>query len=301
MELNILYYDQGTEEDGAALKYVKSLLGDSEGTLQVLYVKENPSAVGDEKRQNLAEEQRKQKTIAACEPSLEKAESIMADLKNMEVELTRLKGDPVKEVKGLLSKGSYHLLVMTAFGRGGFSKDLIGAHAKPLVQQFGVPVLLHKGKLETCERILINVPPNRERCLSFARFLSLLLGGSRPAITFLSIIENEHRHFEGYTSAEESRLTEALEDSDREELEYPVAAQRILEQEGFDAEVRHRSGDMTQEMLNEAREGRYDLMAFSPEEHGPLQQLWFGDESFEVMRDIEISVLKVPGSFEFSK
>ncbi|MFP4646136.1 MAG: universal stress protein [Candidatus Bipolaricaulota bacterium] len=297
MNLQVLYYNQGTQEDKAALRYIASLLGHAEGTLDLLYVTEEASAVANQKRWDLAVEQRSQKEISSSEKALDDAQDILTTME-MVTTAEDSEGDPVKKVKAALKRKHYDLLVLAAFGRGGFSKDVIGAHAKPLVQQFGVPVLLHKGKLESCERVLIHVPADKDLCTQFMHYMTRLLGNSPPALTLLSIIKPGHQHFEGYTSAEDQRLTKALADYDRDELDYLETAECVLESEGFQAEIRHRNGDMTEELLNEAKEGRYDLMAFAPEEHGTLMNMWYGDESFEIMRDVEISVLKFPASFE---
>ena len=293
--LKLLYYDQGAAEDKSALRYLKSLLGDREVTISLIYITEELGDVENEKRRDLAKEQRNQQDRLKKDKALQAAKEIFEPLMlNMEILTLEKEGDPVEKVQREIERGDYDFLSLAAFGRGAFAKDVLGAHAKPLVKNSKIPTLIHKGKLEECEKVLIHVPNDKDRCLRFIRFMVDLLEGSRPSVTFLSIIENGHHKFEGYTSAEDRKLTEALGDYDREELKYLKIAQRILEERDFEAEIRYRIGDLVTELLNEAKEGRYDLMAFAPEKPGMLMNLWQGDESFEIMRDIEISALKFP-------
>jgi len=302
MSPDILYYDQGTVADEAALRFLRSMLGDSKGHLRLVYITEKPSEVLDERRRDLAQEQRSKQNRSEAEEALAKARKIVGDIR-IELETMDIEGDPVREVNRLLVEkggGGYDLLILRAYGRGVFSKDILGAHAKSLVQHATSPILIHKGQLDSCEKVLIHVPAESQRCLEFIRYMANLLGGAHPAVTFLAVFDEEHKRFEGYTSAEEKKLEEALEHYDRKDVKYLEEARKIMNEAGFEVEIRRRTGDLTEEILNEARSGRYDLLAFAPEEPGLLMSLWQGDESFEIMRDVEISVLKFPREFHFS-
>jgi len=292
MSFRVLYYSQGREEDEDALVYLKSMLSNSLDELSIFYITEEISAVGEKKRRDLAKEQRKHISSVEQEETFSYATSLFEDT-SVEIITATAKGDPVKEVEKKLKNKEFDLFALTAFGRGGFIKEILGAHVKPMLKQSKLPILIHKGRIKSCERVLMHVPNDRERCINLSRYMSNMLKNSKPAVTFLSVIEEGHPHFEGYTSPEDEQgLTEVRRDYEEEEREYLNTAREIMLEEGVEAEIRHRIGDLTTELLKEAKEGRYDLMAFAPEKPGVLESLWHGDTSFEVIRDIEISVMK---------
>ena len=292
MGLKVLYYSQGRKEDSNALNYLKSLLDENVDEIDIIYVTEKSSEVEEKRRRDLAKEQREQFGSVESDEALQKARDIFSST-SLKVITTSSSGDPVEEIKQELEGKQFDLLTLSSFGRGGFTKEILGAHVKPLLERSSLPILIHKGELRACERVLMHVPNDEERCLNLARYLSRFLRHSKPIVTFLSILEEGHPHFDGYTSPEdEEGLAEVRKDYEFEEKEYLQTAQEVLTGEGIDVEIRHRIGSLPSELLKEAREGRYDLMTFAPEKPGLLQNLWQGDVSFEIIRDVEISVLK---------
>ncbi len=292
MALKVLYYSQGRKEDKNALIYLKSLLNENVDEIDIIYVTEKSSEVEEKRRRDLAEEQREHFSSAESDEALAKARDIFSQT-SLKVITTSATGDPVEEIQSELAGKDFDLFTLTSFGRGGFSREILGAHVKPLLKQLNLPVLIHKGELSSCERVLMHVPRDEDRCLDLARYMGDFLQYSQPSVTFLSILKEGHPHFEGYTSREdEEGLTDVRKEYEFEEKEYLQSAREILVQKGMEVEIRHRIGGLSTELLKEAKEGRYDLMTFAPEKPGLLQNLWQGDVSFEIIRDVEISVLK---------
>ncbi|MEF8725919.1 MAG: universal stress protein [Candidatus Bipolaricaulota bacterium] len=292
MALKVLYYSQGREEDQNALKYLKSLLDENVDEIDIIYVTEKSSEVQEKRRRDLAREQREHFTRIESDEALEEARNLFSQT-SLEVITASVTGDPVAELKQKLQGKEFDLFALTSFGRGGFSKEILGAHVKPLLEQTNLPVLIQKGELSSCESVLMHIPKDRDRCLALSRYMAEFLKHSKPSVTFLSILEEGHPHFDGYTSPEdEEGLAEVRKDYEFEDKKYLQSARDILSEEGINVEVRHRIGGLSTEILKEAKEGRYDLMAFAPEKPGLFQDLWQGDVSFEIIRDVEISVLK---------
>ncbi len=292
MALKVLYYSQGREEDKNALIYLKSLLDENVDEIDIVYVTEKSSEVEEKRRRDLAKEQREQFDSLESEEALEGAREVFSRT-SLNVITTSAKGDPVEEIQKVLGGEQFDLLALTSFGHGGFSREILGAHVKPLLKQSSLPVLIHKGELKSCERVLVHVPNDRERCLNLSRYMSKFLKYSKPSVTFISVLEEGHPHFDGYTSPEdEEGLADVRKEFELEEKEYLQAARNIFAEKGIETETRHRIGSLSTELLKEAKEGRYDLMTFAPEKLGLLQNLWQGDVSFEIIRDVEISVLK---------
>ena len=291
MSLKVLYYSQGREKDKKALTYLKSLLSDRAEEVEIIYVSEN-SKVEERRRRYLARKLGERFTGLEKEEDLKKDRSVLSET-SIDVTTSSSSGDPVEEVISKLNDKDFDLFALTTYGRGGFNKEILGVHVKPILEQSNLPVLIHKGEIESCKRILIHVPNDEGCCINLAKYMGRLLKRSTPSVTFISILQEGYPHFDGYTSSEtEKGLAEVVEDYELEEKDYLKTAKAILAKEGIEAEVRHRIGEPSTALLKEAKEGRYDLMAFAPEKPGPFRRLWKGDTSFKIIRDVEISVLK---------
>lgn len=294
-DISVLHHLRAVTEKSLALQFLVSILRGKTGKLDMIHVEEILDHITDETRRNLAEEQRSQEERSAPEEVLSLAKRTMERaLPEFDLNTLSPPGDLVEQVLSQLREKEYGLLSLEAYGKGGFRKNILGAHVNTIVRKSPLPTLVHKGELDSCERVLIHVPNDRERSTSLISYLADLLEGSKPAITFLVILSEEGEKFEGYTSGEEEYLMESLENYAREEFGYLDLAQEIINKQGMDAEVRYRTGEVQEEILAEAKEGRYDLMAFSPEKQNILTSIWSGDKSLEIMRDIDISVLNFP-------
>lgn len=298
-DISVLHHLRAVTENNPALRFLASILRGRAGKLDMIYVEEILDRITDDARRNLAEEQRNQEDRPSQEEVTSLAERTMDEaVPEFELNTISTSGDPVEQVLNQLEKEEYDLLSLEAYGKGGFRKNILGAHVNQIVRKSPIPTHVHKGELTSCERVLIHVPNDRERSTNLVSYLANLLEGSKPAITFLAILSEEGEKFEGYTSGEEEYLMESLENYAREEFDYLEPAREIIAERGMEAEVRYRTGEIQEEMLAEAKEGRYDMMAFSPEKQNILTSIWSGDKSLEVMRDIDISVLKLPAPDE---
>lgn len=294
-EIAVLHHLRAIGENNTALRFLASILRGKAGKLDMVYVEEILDRITDDARRDLAEEQRSQEEAIDQEKELAAARRTMQEvIPGFELNTHSPSGDPVRQVLNRLKEEEYDLLSLEAYGKGGFRKNILGAHVNKIVSKSPVPTLVHKGELDSCERVLIHVPNDRERSTNLTTYLADLVEGFKPAITFLIILSEEGEKFEGYTSGEEEYLMESLENYAREEYGYLDLAQEIINERGIEADVRYRTGDIQEEILAEAKEGRYDLMAFSPEKQNILTSIWSGDRSLAVMRDIDISVLKFP-------
>lgn len=284
-------------EDIVSLEFLASLLAELKGNIQLIYVKERIKEIEEEPRRELARKQREERESIDPDALLSRTKSKLEELvPNLTVSTIMASGDPVEEVLSHLDGGKIDMLSLEAHGRGGFRENILGAHVNKLVQNSPVPTLVHKGQLKDCERVLIHVPNDEERCVKLVNYVSNLFRGSAKTITFLSILADKDEKFEGYISGEEDYLRESIENYDREEFGYLKIAQEILEERGLEAEARYRIGSTQEEILTEAKEGRYDLMAFSPKKENVLASMWSGDKSLKLMQEIDISFLKYPES-----
>ncbi len=294
-QITVLHYLRTVKEKHSALQFLASILSDKTGQLDMIHVEERLDRITDDARRDLAKEQQLiQGNQPIPERVLSQAKKQMEEsLPEFDLNTFSPAGDPVEQVLSQLNRKQYGLLSMESYGRGGF-RNVLGAHVKKIVKKSPVPTLVYKGELDSCERVLIPVPNDRDRSTTLISYLSDLLGASQPAITLLVTLSEEGEKFGGYTSGEEEYLKESLENYAREEFGYLDLAREIISEHGMEAEVRYRTGEVQEEILAEAKEGRYDLMAFSPEKQNVLTSIWSGDKSFEVMRDIDMSVLKFP-------
>jgi len=295
-EFSVMHYLRGSE-NSPGLYFLASLLGGRSGTIELICVEEHIPDIGDDSRRELAREQRKEYERPDPETLISRAKKTFEELRpNFSVSTHIYSGDPVEEVSNQLDREVYDLLSLEARGRGGFRRTILGVHVNELVQISPIPTLVHKGELKECEQVLIHVPNDEDRCASLVTYFADLLEGTKPVITFLSVLPDEDEKFEGYFSGEEDYLRGSIENYDREEFRYLKIARDILADRDMDAEDRYRIGNTQEEIITEAKEGRYDLMAFFPEKENILTSLWSGDKSLELMQEIDISFLKYQNS-----
>jgi len=293
--ITVLHHLRANKKSNSELGFLASILSGKAGKIDMMYVEEVLARITDEARRDLAEEQRIKEERPAPEEVLSLARQKMSEtLHEFQLNTISPAGDPVELVLNRLKDEKYDLLSLEAYGKGGFRKNILGAHVNKIVSKSPIPTLVHKGELDSCERVLIHVPNDRERSTNLTNYLANLLEGSKPAITFLVILSEKGEKFEGYISGEEEYLEESLENYAREEYGYLDLAQEIISERGIDADVRYRTGEIQEEILAEAKEGRYDMLAFSPEKQNILTSMWSGDKSLELIRDLDISVLKFP-------
>ena len=296
-KLSVLHHIRAYSKNSAGIEFLASILKGKTGTLDLLYVEEILEDIEDDSRRDLAEEQKPEKEKPSAEKIISNTRTAMSELlPEFNLSSISTSGDPAEEVLTLGTQKDYDLLSLAADRKGGFKNSILGAHGNKIVKASTIPTLVHKGELDSCERLLIHIPNDRERCTDLVTYLTDLFEGSKPAITFLVILSKESEKFEGYTSGEEEYLKESLENYAREEYSYLDMAQEIINERGLEADVRYRAGEITEEILTEAREGRYDLMAFSPEKQNILNSLWSGNKFLEVIKEIEVSVLKFPSA-----
>ncbi|MBS3788740.1 universal stress protein [Candidatus Bipolaricaulota bacterium] len=291
-EFNVLHYLRKSE-NYAALDFLASLLSGLGGNIHLIYVDERITEIEDDSRRKLAREQREETETPELEHVVNQAKTKLEEVAtDFSVSSHIALGDPVEEVLDRLDRNSFDLLSLEAHGRGGFRKNILGAHVNELVQVTPLPAMVHKGEQKNCKRILIHIPNDRDRCATLVTHLTELFHGSDIAITLLTVLAEGDKKFEGYTSGEEDHLRESIENYDRDEFGYLDIARKILDDQDLEAEVSYRIGITQEEILTEAKEGRYDLIAFSPEKEDIISSLWSGDKSLNLMQEIDISFLK---------
>lgn len=294
-KINVLHHLQITPEGNVILRFLSSILEGKGGVVDLICVEEVLADINDGGRRELAGEQQEQSATAPAKEMIKRArEELQTLTPRFSLNPLLASGDPVEEILAQLERKHYDLLSLQAYERGMFKKSVLGPHVNEIVQRTTVPTLVHKGELASCERVLIHIPNERQRCTNLVTYLANLLEAADPAITFLVILSESSEKFEGYTSGEEEYLLKSMENYAREEFGYLDTAEAIMESHGVDTEVRHRIGETSEEILKEAKEGRYDLLAFAPEKPNVLKSLWSGDKALKVMQDVGISVLKFP-------
>lgn len=295
-EFSVLHLLKGSE-NSTTLYFLASLLGERTGTIELICVEEHIPDIVDDSRRELARKQSEEREKSDPETLIARAKTTLEDLSsNFSVSTSISSGDPVEEVLNQLDRNVYDLLSVEAHGRGGFRRTILGVHVHELVQRSPVPTLVHKGELKECEQVLIHVPNDEDRCAALVTYFADLLEGTKPVITFLTVLADEDEKFEGYFSGEEDYLRESIENYDRKEFRYLKIARDILNDRDMGAEDRYRIGNTREEIITEAKEGRYDLMAFFPEKENILTNLWSGDKSLELMQEIDISFLQYQNS-----
>ena len=188
-ELSVLHHIRAFTEGGTGIEFLASILKGNTGTIDLLYVEEILEDIKDDSRRDLVEEQRPKKEKQPPKEILSRTEEKLGKLlPEFNLNSVSTSGDPAEVTLEHGMEQDYDLLSLEAYGKGGFRKSVLGAHGNKIVKASTTPTLVHKGELDSCERLLIHVPNNKERCTSLVSYLADLFEGSKPAMTFLIIL-----------------------------------------------------------------------------------------------------------------
>ena len=293
--ISVLHHLQGIEKSEVVENFLGSILKGKSGSLDLVFVNEILSDIDDRERRRLAEKRRKDRKLLPSKEVIKRAETNFSKyLPDYYIKSRSISGDPVNIILERIGESNYDLLSLEAYGRGGFHKNILGVHVTKIIQKSPLPTIVTKGRHNFCERVLVNIPHDKERCVKLLYFLSDILRGTDIEITLLVVVPEEKEKFVGYISSEEEELLESIENYPRDEVGYLGIAKEIMTKKGLEYEAKRRVGEVTEEIFSETKGGKYDLLAFYPGKSSIFESIWSGDKSLNMMQDIEISFLKLP-------
>ena len=170
-------------------------------------------------------------------------------------------GLPAKEIVSETEEGNYKLAIAGTRSTHNLLKRLMGSTARQVMEKAKCPVLIVKGRASPIRRILICVrgsefPPLLTHFTT--QFASMLTYGTEVTILYVlpsttaCLCTSGRDQFEGV----ESKLRTHTRES--ELLDHDV---QVLEKSHVAYHQKIRSGLVVEEILSEARDGYYDLIA----------------------------------------
>lgn len=290
--MKVLLVTEGGERGEKNIQFLSPVAKAGPHDVDLVYVKEVEEEM-PKKHYDIAKDTQEKKGVA--EPGserktlLDRMSSVAEDL-DIEVEQVGLKGDPAEQILERAEKG-YDLVAMGSGGRGIFKKEMLGFVANTVVKESPVSVLVVKGEKKRCRRVLI-VTKGGEKSRGVFDYTAELLGDGDFDITTLQVAESFPR-LRGYMETVEEDIQRAVKDI-RPADEYVEQGVEVLEDQGLRSEMKFREGEFATQVLEESKEGNYDLVVMGSHAlEDWVDEFWKGKETVPVVRDLEQSFLLV--------
>lgn len=277
--MRLLLCTDGSLHGQAAIR-CGAILGRHSESVTVLGVEETPSFWQAE---NHSEESR-------IQSALEEARRLLAGVPGPRFK-TR-KGHAAEEILEEAASGDYDLVVVAARGRRGITRFLLGSTAERIARHAPVPVLIVKGAHDTMGRVLV-CTAGKEPGLAAVECggrIAHLLGAEVTVLHVMSQI-----------AGRPVLPPDALEDLEAPAqvlMEHHTPEGICLEQamellRGLEVPARPlvRHGQVVEEILDEAREGAYDLLVIGAHATTGLMGLLLDDVAHQIISHADRPIL----------
>jgi nucleotide-binding universal stress UspA family protein len=221
--------------------------------------------------------------------SLKRGQAVLQD-KGVRAELITKIGNPIEEIVRRTAASSFDLVVIGAVRKESRGPFWLSSKTYKIVKEVEPPVLIVAGKSVALKRGLI-CSGGRAYIDEAVRLAGQIAHAVGAAITLLHVLPQPPAIY--------ARLPRMYETADwllgsKSELGVNLRREKeTLESLGVATEVRLRRGPVLQEILNEVREGAYDVVVTgSALSHG-LRTYVLGDVSREIVNRASCSILVV--------
>ena len=268
--MNILICSDGTPASDGAAQLGGALARATKAEITLFGIVENPGE-GQPLRQALDRE--------------------TAILRQSGVELRTVveNGEPTAQIVRETSAHKYDLIVIGSRRKNHSGHFWQSQRTYEIIKAVAPPVLVAIGRNERLSRILL--------CSGGKRFIddAVRLTGTLAAalgaeVTLFNVMAEPPAIYAHLIEMEED--VDALLDSQSELGRNLAAEKKVLEKLGVVVNVRVRHGFIVEQLLNEIRDGNYDLIVSgSSRARGPLQHFIMGDVTEAILENAECSVL----------
>jgi len=198
-------------------------------------------------------------------------------------------GEPTAQILGETSARTYDLIVIGSRRRnvsGGFWQS---QRTYEIIKAVEPPVLIAMGPCEGISRILL-CSGGKHFIDDALRLTGTLAAALHAEVTLLHVMAEPPAMYAHLIELEED--VDALLSSGSELGRNLVAEKKALEKLRVAVRVRVRHGFVVDQLLDEMREGNYDLIVSgSSRARGPLQHYIMGDVTQSILKSAECSVL----------
>jgi nucleotide-binding universal stress UspA family protein len=190
-----------------------------------------------------------------------------------------------------LDSGHYDLVALGALGKLRSWRAFLASVAVHVLEHAHCSVLLIQGDPGPVERVLIGTA-GHPKSRAAVRMGALLSCATGAAATLLHVMDAVPSMYTGLDRMDED-LSDLLQTETDEARELRWAAQ-VLEEQCYPGEIKLRRGVVVEELLEEAREGSFDLVVIGSSKAGRgLMRYLLGDVTRQVVTHAEVPVLVV--------
>lgn len=197
-----------------------------------------------------------------------------------------------KELPNQAERTDYDLIVVGSRGRRGVRRLIAGSRACSILRRTTTSVLVVKGKeREDIDSILVGsaAGPESEETVRFAARLARALNASVALLHVMSQVALE----EHARAADLEAEAEELMERDAREGVHLENMLEILHQEGVEAKALVRHGLIVDEIVAEAKDGHFDMLAIGAHTVPGVEGLLSSDLSEQIMLSAERPILIV--------
>ena len=225
---------------------------------------------------------------------LERAEASLAssqeDFSTMPVTTEFVTGDPLSAFEQALKKDDYELLLVRVNRRQNLVPTPFRLMIYKIIKQSPIPVLLVRKASEELDRMLV-CTGGLEISKPVVALSARLAGQAGMQAVLLTVSAAVPSMYTGMMEMDET-IEELLE------TETPLAqhlrhSASLLTENGIDAEIKVRHGDVVEAILEEASSGMYDLVVLGSTESWTLRGLLLGSVTQQIINRAPCAVLVV--------
>ncbi len=225
---------------------------------------------------------------------LERAAATLASAQDefgdMTVTSEFISGDPITVLQAELKRDNYALLLMRVNRRRHLIPSRFRFMFHQIMRQSGVPVLMVRKASEKLDRMLVCTGGMQisEPVVSLSTRLAGQVGMTASLLTVSAAVPSMYT---GIKAMEET-IEEVLE-SDTPMAQHLRHSAEMLTNHGIDAEIKIRHGDVVEAILEEAIQGKYDLIVLGSTEGWTLRGLMLGNVTQQIINRAPCAVLVV--------
>jgi nucleotide-binding universal stress UspA family protein len=198
-------------------------------------------------------------------------------------------GEPTAQILVETSAKKYHLIVIGSRRSMASGRSWQSHRTYEIIKAIEPPVLVAMGTCERLSRILL-CSGGKHFINDAVRLTGTFAAALRAEVTLFHVMPEPPAIYAHLTQLEED--VNALLASGSELGRNLLAEKRVLEKLGVVVKVRVRHGFVVDQLLDEMRDGNYDLIVSgSSRARGPLQHYIMGDVTERILEAAECSVL----------
>jgi len=198
-------------------------------------------------------------------------------------------GEPTAQILVETSAKKYHLIVIGSRRSMASGRSWQSHRTYEIIKAIEPPVLVAMGTCERLSRILL-CSGGKHFINDAVRLTATFAAALHAEVTLFHVMPEPPAIYAHLTQLEED--VNALLASGSELGRNLVAEKRVLEKLGVIVKVRVRHGFVVDQLLDEMRDGNYDLIVSgSSRARGPLQHYIMGDVTERILEAAECSVL----------